>query len=238
MTQHGMSIARRGNDAPKFPFTGPGPQNLLDSAHGMYLQYMTPATYQLVGTIHQGVTYSRRRGFRIVEVFGLENTGNNSKLTSFIGLSSQNWGTSNEWKTDLPDLGYAMGVGFREGQNTWRVVVGTTGRPVYYMDTGVAKPTGTKILYSFEMSCEPGSNLVRLLFKDLTNNITICDRFIESYSSLDAGYSLVGTQGAHGTIGSDEDYVEKYFYSFFSTGSQEASVISYVHSRSYSETRY
>lgn len=238
MTVHGMSLSKRGNEALKIPTNAAYTYNLLDGASGVYLEYTSPSTYQMVGTSHQGMYYSRRRGFKIFEVFGLENTGNNTKLTAFIGTSSNNWGTSNDWKTDLPDMGYTLGVGFREGQANWQFITSSAGRNGTYTDLGVAKPTGTKILFSFEMSCDPGSNLVKIVLRDLTNNVTICDRFVEIYSDQEAGASLIGTTGDHGKIGGDSDYSARYFYSFFSTGSQEATVISYVHSRTHVETPF
>lgn len=233
---NGLNLGKKGNEAAKVATSGVYVQNKLDSVEGLYLQYTTSATRQMVGVSHQAIKYSRSRGYRIVHHFGIEQTGNNERSTFFMGLNNSFWPTDYDAPIYLCAFGTKLGVGFNENQANWQIVISGYGHTKYYVNTGIAKPTGTKILYKFEMKCEPGANLVRLKLVDVTNNVVIVDQFVEVYSDTDAGAVKIGTSGIHGPIGYNLHYQPTYFYSYYSTGADTAAPISYVFCRTYAET--
>jgi len=235
---NGMNIRRLGTVARKNPSTSVFSQNKLDAVNGVYLNFTTADTYQMAGIHHEYMPLTTKRGFKIFEVFGLETFESNPKLTAFIGLSQNFWGTDFAWRINLPAQGYNTGIGFRDNDTTWQIVLADSGSGAYYIDTGIPKPSGNKLLYTFEMSCVPDSSLIKIILKDITNGTTICNRFIEVYSDQSATVFKVGTTGDYGIIGAMPDHSPHYFYNLFSTGALVASPLSFVHSRSQVETLY
>lgn len=229
----GLVLIRKGNEVNKKPVSSAWNQNKLDQSNGVYLQYLSSAVNQLVGITHQNIIYTRNTGFRIAHYFGIETTGNNASASFFMGLYN-----NGNWPNDTSNLcfyGNKVGVGFNDAQANWQVVVHGEGNTKYYVDTGVAKPTGTKILFSFEISCEPLSQLVHIKLVNMSTNVVIVDQTVQLVSDNDPNYGDVGTEGEYGKIGYQQGYTPVYFHSLYSSASG-AAPISYVFCRSYAET--
>lgn len=229
----GLVLGTKGTAVNKVPVSGASTQNKLDQSNGVYLQYLTSSVNQLVGISHQQITYTRNTGFRIVHYFGIEETGNNDSASFFMGLYS-----NASWPNDPSDLcfyGNKVGVGFNDAQANWQLVIPGNGNTKYYVDTGVAKPTGTKILFSFEISCAPLSQLVHIKLVNMSTNVVIVDQTVQLVSNDDPNYGEIGTDGEYGKIGYQPGYIPVYFHSLYSSASGAAPV-SYVFCRSYAET--